>query len=51
VGSNPTPSAKFNNMGFDYILEVNTTHLEYEIYLTEDDITSINFENYSTTFG
>jgi len=51
VGSNPTLSAKSNKMEFEYHITKKEEYLEYILYLTEEELKSINFENYSTTFG
>ena len=38
-------------MDFEYNISNKTDHFEYTLYLTEEELKSINFENYSTTFG
>ncbi len=38
-------------MEFEYIIIEKTNHMEYDLYLTEDEVKFINYENYSTTFG
>jgi len=38
-------------MEFEYIISNKTDCFEYTVYLTEEEFKSLNFENYSTTFG
>ena len=42
---------KTYKMDFEYNISNKTDHFEYAVYLTEEELKSINFENYSTTFG